>query len=75
MKRIQGVLEIGPLVFLYVDIRSVIHSYTDKHDVDEDLRTILIQGGRWNHEGDTGITFRAIADTPTLASSNVASYV
>ena len=35
----------------------------------------MIQGGRWNHEGDTGITFRAIADTPTLASSNVASYV
>ena len=48
MKRIQGVLEIGPLVFLYVDICDEIHSYTDAHDVDESVATIGNFGGHFN---------------------------
>lgn len=46
--------------------------YTDLHDVDEDLKTITSQGGRWGYEGMAGITRRTINDTPTSVSDVVA---
>ena len=74
MKRVQGVLEIGPLVFLYVDICDEIHSYTDHHDVDEDLATIALLGGFWPSGIKTGIACRYLTDYTTtqmfVASSN-----
>ena len=73
MKRIQGVLEIGPLVFLYVDICGKIHSYTDWHDVDEDLRTIPSQGGRWTAGSSAGTACRTMNDSPTTTLDTVAS--
>ena len=48
-------------------------NYTDYHDVDEDLRTISLQGGRWINELIGGITERNMSDSPTSSGDYVAS--
>ena len=48
-------------------------NYTDFHDVNEDLRTIMAQGGMCLHGDGVGITFRSLTDSPTLVSYSVAS--
>lgn len=47
--------------------------YTDYHEVDEDIDTILKQSGRWNHEIHAGAAHRDLLDTPTTSEVNVAS--
>jgi hypothetical protein len=47
--------------------------YTDMHDVDEDLRTRIIYGGYWINSISAGVTYRHIADSPSLTSNHVAS--
>ena len=47
--------------------------YTDQHNVDEDLKTITSQGGRWGYEDMAGIARRTINDTPTTAFEFAAS--
>ena len=47
--------------------------YTDYHDVDEDARSISLQGGSWTRESLVGIVYRDL-DAPTaFTSSDVAS--
>ena len=55
--------------------KKIFLNYTDYHDVDEELRTITRQGGRWseNPESYAGIMFRYPLDTPSTASGSVAS--
>ena len=50
-----------------------IWNYTDDHDVDEDLRTILLQGGMWYQNDNAGGTCRYMGDTPTTAWDTAAS--
>ena len=47
--------------------------YTDFHDVDEDLRTIMVQGGDCVAHILVGITHRDLDDPPFSAGSTVAS--
>ena len=51
----------------------IIHSYTDFHDVDEDRRTISIQGGEWPAGNTAGIMVRFVIDSPSSAWDTVAS--
>lgn len=54
---------------------KVFLNYTDWHEVDEDMMTICTYNG-WYDAGDwAGIILRYMVDTPTLTSSDVASYV
>ena len=39
--------------------------YTDYHDVDEDLRTLVPQGGSWWEHVGIGVAFRRMIDTPS----------
>ena len=39
--------------------------YTDGHNVDEDMMTISIHGGYWDHGIFTGIARRSMNDSPT----------
>ena len=50
---------------------KLIKYYTDYHDVDEDSRTILIQGGYWTYE--TGIARRDMTYNPDGHTYIVAS--
>lgn len=47
-------------------------NYTDYHDVDEDLRTILEQGGKWQVDVHAGTMIRQLSDGISYAG-NVAS--
>ena len=51
----------------------LIKCYTDKHDVDEDLRAIQFHGGCWWDGNTVGITCRFMRDAPTHISGAVAS--
>ena len=55
------------------DISKLIIYYTDGHNVDEDLRAIPIQGGRWHEEDQAGVTCRNLCDAPTSSWGHVAS--
>ena len=50
---------------------KLIKYYTDAHDVDEDMRTISLQGGRWS-ESMTGFARRSMVDTSTATWYTVA---
>jgi hypothetical protein len=43
-------------------------NYTDGHDVDEDLRTIMAYGGAWIHDKDAGVAFRDMLPSNTDGS-------
>ena len=45
--------------------KKLIKYYTDFQDVDEDLRTIMYQGGRWFNGSYAGIMHRGIDNPPT----------
>ena len=47
--------------------------YTDPHDVDEELRTISIWGGRWGAYSTAGIALRSLDNSPTVSGDHVAS--
>ena len=47
--------------------------YTDEHDVDEDLRTILIQGGNWPGTAMEGVVFRDMQRENFYHADGVAS--
>ena len=49
--------------------------YTDAHDVDENVRAIPEQGGRWHKASFAGIMERDLSDSPTNYYNIVASYV
>ena len=67
-------VRLTPLVLLLdVDICSKIHSYTDSHDVDEDLTTVYHQGGDWTHIFRAGITERFISTDDSFNNEYVAS--
>ena len=51
------------------------HSYTDYHNVDEDVLTVSEQGGFWTSETGAGIAYLYINFSPNTASDGVASYV
>ena len=52
---------------------KVFLNYTDFHDVDEDMATIVRHGG-WYVDGNlSGITCRFMRETPTNTSESVAS--
>ena len=48
-------------------------NYTDHHEVDEDITTGVIQGGRRDEQSLGGVTNRNISDYPSGISSYVAS--
>ena len=52
---------------------KTIKYYTDLHDVDEDLRTIMHQGERWDSETTAGITRRDMYYSSSFAYLEVAS--
>ena len=47
--------------------------YTDAHDVDEDLKTILCHGASWVNHATIGIVMRYMTDSPTVTPPSVAS--
>ena len=47
--------------------------YTDEHDVDENMVTIMNQSGMWLNGSMVGITIRTMNDTPTSSPDYVAS--
>ena len=47
--------------------------YTDEHNVDEDVMTIISQGDSWNGTVSAGITFRFVVRTSSYSSVVVAS--
>ena len=47
--------------------------YTDEHDVDEDLKTIMAQGGYWPDGSWAGIMLRDLSTHPTSSLNRVAS--
>ena len=55
------------------DISKLIIYYTDIHDVDEDLRTIMHQGKRWDSGSMGGITRRDMYYSSSVAHLEVAS--
>ena len=48
-------------------------NYTDFHDVDEDIRTIILHGAAWSYHSTAGIVFRYLNDTPAGDNASVAS--
>ena len=62
---------------MYIRILVDLHLkyYTDYHDVDEDPRTILPQGGSWWEDIGVGIAFRRMIDPPSNTHSDVVSNV
>ena len=48
-------------------------NYTDYHDVDEDIRTIMLHGAAWSYHSTAGIVFRYLNDTPAGNNASVAS--
>ena len=73
MKRIQGALRNrAPCIFICLHLR-IFFNYTDHHDVDEEMRTIVRHGG-WYVDGNlSGFTCRFMRETPTNTSESVAS--
>jgi hypothetical protein len=55
-----------------VDISKLIKYYTDGHEVDEDLKTLMAQGGDWPDGSWAGITGREMDDSPTNVYDGVA---
>ena len=51
------------------------YSYTDEHDVDEALRTILIHGADWPGIAMAGIVMRDMQREASYHANGVASYV
>ena len=47
--------------------------YTDPHDVDEDVKSIIRLGGRWTDGAAAGITHKDIVYPDTNYSTTVAS--
>ena len=47
--------------------------YTDEHDVDENMVTILLQGGSWGYDISAGIVHRNLYDASTNSGGHVAS--
>ena len=43
----------------------------DIHDVDEDLMSIPIHGGRWSAELQAGIVRRSMNDSPTASAGDI----
>ena len=41
---------------------------TDWHEVDEDVRSVIIQGGCWSFKDQVGITERHVSDPPIITS-------
>ena len=62
---------ISELIKILVD--TLINYYTDGHDVDEDMRSILAQGGMWTEGSATGVTDRTMFDGQNESSTYVAS--
>ena len=64
-----------PLIYPWMLLRRSLQSarYTDEHHVDEDLTTVLLQGGWWAQGTFTGITYREMIFAPTDAYTIVAS--
>ena len=75
MKRIQGALRNRGLLYFYMPTSKDIIYYTDFHNVDEDLKTVIIQGGDWVNGTALGITQRDLYSPPTSCGYSVASYV
>ena len=77
--RVQGVLRNRDLLYFYMSTSKVFSNYTDFHDVDEDLRTIMYQGGRWFNGSYAGIMHRGIDNSPTtsdiVALSNISRLI
>ena len=48
-------------------------NHTDQHDVDEDMMTVLAQGGSWSYGSMTGIVCRDMYHINTGAGIIVAS--
>ena len=47
--------------------------YSDHHEVDEDITTSMIQGGRRDEQSLGGVTNRNISDYPSGISDTIAS--
>ena len=60
---------------MYIRILVGLHLkyYTDRHDVDEDMRTIMYQGGRWLNNTSAGITYQDTDHTSTDSFDSIAS--
>ena len=48
-------------------------NYTDGHDVDEDIASIMAQGGYWDNGASVGVTLRLVFDLSSAAYDTVAS--
>jgi len=61
------------VLLLCVDISKLIIYYTDWHNVDEDMVTLVYHGGRWQSATNVGVTYRDTDETPTHVSDTIAS--
>lgn len=75
MKRVQGVLRNRGLLYFYMPTSKDIIYYTDEHNVDEDMMTIIDQGGSWFYGIEAGVMERHLNDFLSLMTGEVASYV
>ena len=62
---------ISELIKILVD--TLIKYYTDEHNVDEDLVSIMLQGGWWGFGNMVGVVNRNMNDSPTVIFDVVAS--
>ena len=51
----------------------MVYSYTDNHNVDEDMATIIDYGGHWAYNDAVGITIRHMHDPTDCTYPWVAS--
>jgi len=56
-----------------VSTSKIFLNYTDYHDVDEEMRTIVRLGGYWRHDISAGVALRDVAGGPSELSNVVAS--
>ena len=62
----------------YVNVASIcrhpklIIYYTDWHNVDEDMVTLVYHGGSWSYDIQAGVTYRDTDETPTITYDFVA---
>ena len=61
------------MLLLDVGIYDEFYSYTDKHDVDEDITTISVYNGTWISESGAGVVQRYVNNTYTEFDIFVAS--
>ena len=70
---LRDVADLPTTTFEFVASSNIqISKYTDHHDVDEELKTFVRQGGQWPEGSLEGITYRYIFNSSSYAADDVA---